>query len=92
MSDFFFLLLLKGHILVLLLLKISLLLKYFLFLKYKSPDWKVHHLVYFAEKDIIFSENYRSAKVKKLQNSLSLSIIHFVLLIILIRFSLAIFF
>ena len=90
MNDLLFLVLVKGHAVFLLLIKISLLLKYFLFMKYKSPEWKVHHLVYIAESDIIFSD-YRMVKVKKLQNSLSFSIVHLIALVMLIRLTIMIF-
>ncbi len=92
MSEKFLFFVSKSHTIVLILIKISLLLKYFLFIKYKQADWKLQHMVFFAENDIVCSSCFKQAKIKKLQNSLSLAIIHLALIVILIRIIISIFF
>ena len=80
-----FILLFKLQSLLFILMKVSLLLKYFVFLKYKSGDWKAQHLIYFPENEIILSKTYTCVKAKKLQNTLSTSFIHLVILMALTR-------
>jgi hypothetical protein len=57
-------------------------------MKYKDVDWKAHHLIYFASEDIEYTGCSKAANIKKLQNSLSVSIIHFAILVVLIKLSL----
>ncbi len=87
-----FLLLFKIQSLLFLLMKVSLLLKYFLFVKYRDSDWKAHHLIYFPESELIVSKSYSCVKAKKIQNILSSSFIHLVLLVVLTRLVIKMFF
>lgn len=80
-----FLLLFKIQSLFFILMKVSLLLKYYLFVKYRSGDWKAHHLIYFPENDIVLSKTYTCVKAKKIQNTLSTAFIHLTLLVIITK-------
>lgn len=80
-----FLLLFKLQSLFFILLKVSLLLKYFLFVKYRTSEWKAEHLIYFPEDNIVLSRSYTCVKAKKLQNTLSTSFIHITILLVLVR-------
>lgn len=79
------LILFKVQSLFFILLKVSLLLKYFLFIKYRSGDWKASHLLYYPENDIVLSKNFTVVKAKKFQNYLSTAFVHLIVLVILIR-------
>lgn len=78
-------LLFKAQALLFILMKVSLLIKYFLFVKYRSADWKAHHLIFFPENEIIFSKSLNCVKAKKTQNLLSNAFVHFLLLVIITR-------
>ena len=80
-----FLLLFKAQALFFILMKVSLLTKYFLFVKYRSADWKTQHLIFFPENEIILSKSLSCVKAKKLQNLLSTSFVHLTLLLVLVR-------
>ena len=81
----FYLILFKFQCLFFILMKVSLLLKYFIFVKYRSHDWKAQHLIYFPANEIICSKTLTCAKAKKLQNSLSTSFAHLIILIVLVQ-------
>ncbi len=74
----YYFLLFKMQCLCFVLMKVSLLLKYFLFVKYRSGDWKAEHLIYFPVNEIVYSKTLTCAKAKKLQNHLSTSFVHLV--------------
>jgi hypothetical protein len=61
-------------------------------MKYKETDWKVQHIVYFAERDILFSSCLKLVQAKKMQNSLSITIAHLALMVVLIRLTVALFY
>lgn len=79
------LLLFKVQALFFILMKVSLLMKYFLFVKYRSADWKAQHLIFFPENEIILSKSLTSVKAKKMQNFLSTTFVHLTLLLIVVR-------
>lgn len=81
-----YLVLFKIQCLFFVLMKVSLLLKYFAFVKYRSSDWKAEHLIYFPANEIVYSKTLTCAKAKKIQNDLSLSFLHMVILVIFVRF------
>lgn len=86
-----FLLLFKMQSLFFIFMKVSLLLKYFIFVKYRSGDWKAQHLIYFPENEIVLSKTYTCVKAKKIQNTLSTSFIHLTILLMLTRLIMKIF-
>ena len=59
---------------VLLLVKVVILLKYFMFMKYRTSDWRAFHFIYFSAKEIKASDE-GSIKVKRIQNQLSIAFI-----------------
>ena len=79
------LLLFKVQALFFILMKVSLLTKYFLFVKYRASDWKAHHLIFFPENEIVFSKSLTCVKAKKIQNLLSTSFVHLTLLVVIVR-------
>lgn len=79
------LLLFKVQALSFILMKVSLLMKYFLFVKYRSADWKAQHLIFFPENEIFLSKSVTSVKAKKMQNFLSTTFVHLTLLLIVVR-------
>lgn len=79
------LLLFKAQAVFFILMKVSLLMKYFLFVKYRSADWKAQHLIFFPENEIVFSKSLTCVKAKKMQNLLSTSFVHLVLLLVIVR-------
>ncbi len=79
------LLLFKVQSLFFILMKVSLLMKYFLFVKYRSADWKAQHLIFFPENEIILSKSLTCVKAKKMQNFLSTTFVHLTLLLIVVR-------
>ena len=81
----YYLLFFKLQGLFLILMKVSLLLKYFFFVKYRSEDWKALHLIYFPENDIITSKNFAAVKAKKIQNTLSSSFVYMALAVMFFR-------
>lgn len=76
----------KIQCLFFVLMKVSLLLKYFAFVKYRSSDWKAHHMIFFPPNEIVYSKSLNCAKAKKIQNDLSLSFLHMIILVVLVRF------
>ena len=85
MADQLFILLFKAQALFLILVKVCLLLKYFLYMKYKRSDWKARHLIYFPADEIVFSKSMQCVMAKRVQNILSVSIIHLGIAAIIIR-------
>jgi len=85
MNDHTFTLLFKTQATLLILTKVFLLLKYFLFVKYRTSEWKAFHLIYFPQNEILFSKSYQCVKAKKLQNVLSMSIANAILLVAVVR-------
>ena len=81
----YYLLFFKLQGLLLILMKVSLLLKYFFFVKYRAEDWKAVHLIYFPENEIIMSKNFAAVKAKKMQNTLSTSFIFMALVVMFLR-------
>jgi hypothetical protein len=66
-------------------LKVIILLKYFLYVKYSTTEWKAEHIVYFPSREIVHSECPTDIKVKKSQNRLSILFCACLVSIILIR-------
>ena len=79
------LLLFKAQAVFFILMKVSLLTKYFLFVKYRAADWKAHHLIFFPENEIVLSKSLTCVKAKKIQNLLSTSFVHLTLLVVIVR-------
>lgn len=75
----------KAQCVCFLLMKVSLLLKYFMFVKFRSEDWKARHLIFFPEAEIIFSKSLTCVKAKKIQNVLSTSFAQLMIMVVLIR-------
>jgi hypothetical protein len=68
----------------LILMKVALLLKLALFMRYKTSEWKVEHIVFFPRKDIYESDE-QDSKVKKAQNNLTVVFVVLVLLVVAIK-------
>jgi hypothetical protein len=61
-------------------------------MKYKETNWKVGNIVYFADKDIIYSSCLKLVQAKKIQNTLSITIAHLAIMVVLIRCAVAAFY
>ncbi|MDB5247748.1 MAG: hypothetical protein JWQ40_2142 [Segetibacter sp.] len=85
MSGDIFLSLFKVQATFLILVKVVLLLKYFMFVKYKTNEWRAIHLIYFPNKDIMSSSTLVGAKVKKTQNQLTIAFVLLNIGIVFIR-------
>jgi hypothetical protein len=85
MNDHLFTMLFKVQATFLILIKVFLLLKYFMFVKFRTSEWKASHLIYFPANEIIFSKSYSCVKAKKMQNNLSFLIANSILIVAVVR-------
>ncbi len=82
MTEELFQALFKVQALCFTLMKVAVLLKYALFLRYKTHEWKAEHLIFFPRKEIIYSGSDQCVKVKKAQNFLSILVLLLILSVI----------
>lgn len=85
MTGEIFLSLFKVQATCLILIKVVLLLKYFLFVRYKNSEWRALHLIYFPSREIIASSTESGAKVKKAQNMLTIAFVILNIAVVFIR-------
>ncbi|TDH20028.1 hypothetical protein EXU57_21580 [Segetibacter sp. 3557_3] len=85
MTETLFTVLFKVQAVSLMMMKVILLAKYFVFAKYKSPNWKAVHMIYFPPAEIHYSNSMESAKAKLVQNHLSINFGLLMLAVFLIR-------
>jgi hypothetical protein len=71
MTGEIFLTLFKIKAVLLILVKVAILLKYFLFIRYRTSEWRPVHFIYFPGKEITASFSAQCIKVKKTQNLLT---------------------
>jgi hypothetical protein len=60
------------------------LIKIFLFFKNKNKNWRVIEFLYFKPTNIQFTSNVERAKLKKVQNQLSVAIIVFLVIQVIV--------
>ena len=85
MTGDIFLMLFKIKAVSLILVKVVLLLKYFLFMQYRTSEWRPAHFIYFPGDAISSSFTAQCVKVKKTQNMLTIIFVLLNLSIVFIK-------
>lgn len=80
-----FVLLFRLQAVAFLLMKVSILLKYFMFIKFNSGEWGVAHLIYFPRREITITTCQQTARVKRIQNQLSVILLVLTISVVCIR-------
>lgn len=63
----------KGYLpVIFILVKMLIIFKYFIFMKYRTSAWKAVHFIYFPTAHIGMQEYDNSRKIKRLQNHLTM--------------------